>query len=241
MMGRIGVILSSWWNALLGRAEKPGLILDTAYETFTTQLFEVKKSVADVATQKFAIEKQAQNAQSDIDRLTADAEAELADGNEDLAMRILERKAQAQIRMEELVGELKELQAQQTELEAAERKLADQIADFGRQKEVKKAQFRSAAAQVKISESLTGINETGISVGRALGRINEKTDQMEARAKAIPELIKHGTLSDLASGGKAPIDREIEESRIKRDANRELEAMKGRLGITAPAESAPQK
>lgn len=240
-MNRIGVILSSWLNALLGRAEKPDLILDLAYENFQDQLIAVKQSVADVATQKFMIEKQSTDAQKEIDKLAQQAEDELADGKEDLAMRILERKAQAQIRMEELVGELQELEGQQAALEQSSRQLADQIGDFGRQKEVQKAKYRSAEARAKIGESLTGINTTGASVNRALGRINEKTDQAEARAKAIPELVKHGTLSEITSGGKDPMDREMEESRIHRDAGKELAAMKERLGIAAPAQSAVEE
>lgn len=235
-MGRIAVIIKSWFNNLIGKAERPGLILDTAYEQFVDQLYEVKASVADVATAKHQIQKMVDNAQVEVNKLEQQAQNELEDGNEELALRVLERKANAQIQLETLNAELEELKAQQSALEQNERKLADNIESFGRQKEVKKAQYRSAEAQVKIGESITGINRRGMEVGRAVGRMQEKTEQMEARAKAIPELIKSGTLTDLASGGKSQLDRELDESRVRRDAANELTAMKERLGLTAAKE-----
>jgi phage shock protein A len=245
-MKRLGVIIGSVWNSLLGRAEKPDLILDYAAEKFDDQLVEIKRAVAEVATEKWRIQEQVDDQQKRIDKLDEQARAELANGKEELALRILERKAEAQIYLEDYVEQLQGLQQRQDEVEAASRKMEDQIDTFKRKKQLTKAEYRTAEATARVGDMLTGINEQGVQVGRALGRIDEKKEILEARGKAIPELIEHGTLTDVLNRGKTSLDREMEESRVNRDANAALKAMKEQLGLPAASpqperEEAPTK
>ena len=72
-----------------------------------------------------------------------------------------------------------------------------------------KAQYSAAEAQVRIGEAATGIGEQMADTGLAIQRAKDKTEQMQARASAVDELVESGALEDFTSGGETDLDREL--------------------------------
>ena len=63
---------------------------------------------------------------------------------------------------------------------------------------------------MRIGEAATGIGEQMADTGLAIQRAQDKTEQMQARAAAIDELIESGTLEDFTSD-QTQLDRELAE------------------------------
>ena len=70
--------------------------------------------------------------------------------------------------------QIADIQSEQMKLENTERRLSAKIDEFKSRKEIIKAQYSSAEAQVKIKESVTGISEEMSDVGMALGRVRKR-------------------------------------------------------------------
>jgi phage shock protein A len=70
--------------------------------------------------------------------------------------------------------------------------------------------------------------------GLAIQRAKEKTDQMQARAAAMDELVEAGTLEDLSSG-ESQLDRELAQLASKSQVDSELAQLKKEVGAGAGA------
>jgi phage shock protein A len=110
-----------------------------------------------------------------------------------------------------LDGQVEELEAQQQTLVQREKELRDRIERFRSEKEVIKAQYTTAQAMVQIGEATTGLGKGLSDAGRAIERARDKTEQMQARAAAVDELIASGTLTDQLAPGETHVDRELAE------------------------------
>ena len=99
---------------------------------------------------------------------------------------------------------------------------------FRTQKETIKAQYSAAEAQVKIGEAATGIGEEMADTGLAIQRAQDKTEQMQARAAAVDELVDSGTLEDYTSSG-TELDRELAQISAQSQVDADLERLKGEL------------
>ncbi len=62
---------------------------------------------------------------------------------------------------------------------------------------------------MRIGEAATGIGEQMADTGLAIQRAKDKTEQMQARASAVDELVESGALEDFTSGGETDLDREL--------------------------------
>jgi phage shock protein A len=64
--------------------------------------------------------------------------------------------------------------------------------------------------------------------GLAIQRAKDKTEQMQARASAVEELVEAGTLEDFTTGGDQ-LDRELAQLASSAQVDQELEKMKAEL------------
>jgi phage shock protein A len=83
---------------------------------------------------------------------------------------------------------------------------------------------------VRIGEASTGIGDQMADAGAAIQRAQEKTEEMQARASAMDELIASGTLEDFTSGDQTQLDRELAALTSKSKVDDELEKMKAEIG-----------
>jgi phage shock protein A len=230
---RMSLVIKSKLSKLLDRAEDPAETLDYSYEQQLRLLQNVKRGVADVVTSKKRLQLQADKLEQSLVKLDTQARDALAAGREDLARQALERKTLAQSQLQDLDVQIQQLEAQQEKLTASERQLSAKIESFRSQKEVMKAQYSAAEAQVRIGEAATGIGEQMADTGLAIQRAKEKTEQMQARAGAVEELIEAGTLEDFTAGDQTQLDRELAKIAGDQQVDAELERLKAEVGAGA--------
>jgi phage shock protein A len=228
LMSRTSNVIQAWWSKLLNRAEDPSVTLDYSYERQREMLQKVKKGIADVVTAKKRLELQSQKLEIELPKLDTQARQALSAGREDLARAALERKAFAQQELQGLDGQIGDLEKQQNGLEESEKRLAAKVEAFRTQKETIKAQYSAAEAQVRIGEAATGIGDEMADTGLAIERARDKTEEMQARAAAVDELVASGTLEDYTSTG-TELDRELAQVSASQQVDQELEKLKGEL------------
>jgi phage shock protein A len=145
---RFMLIFRSKASAALDRAENPTQTLDYSYEQMLEQLQNVKRGVADVVTAKKRLELQTQSIEQNVVKLETQARQAVAANRDDLAKEALQRKAAAQQQLQGLDAQVQQLQQQQDSLIASQHQLEAKIESFRSEKEVIKAQYSAAQAQV---------------------------------------------------------------------------------------------
>jgi phage shock protein A len=213
----------------LDRAENPAETLDYSYQRQLEMLQQVKRGVADVVTAKKRLELQTQRLEQSVVKLDGQARQALAGGREDLARTALERKALAQSQLQGLDQQISQLEGQQENLVTQERRIAERVEAFRTQKEVIKAQYSAAEAQVRVGEATTGLSSELSDVGLATQRAQDKVEQMQARAAAVDELVETGALDDLSAPGTSDLDRQIAALSADAQVESELSQMKAEL------------
>src|SRR5258707_1822211 len=230
VMSRASLIVRAKVSKLLNRAENPTETLDYSYEQMQTQLQNVKRGVADVVTAKKRLELQTQKLEQNVVKLETQARQALAANREDLARQALEKKAAAQLQLQGLDEQVKQLQDQQEKLVAGQQTLETRIEGFRSTKEVLKAQYSAAEAQVKIGEAATGIGRGMEDTGAAIQRAKEKTEELQARASAIDELTSTGALEDFTAGDQTQLDRELAQISTTGQVDQDMARLKAEVG-----------
>jgi phage shock protein A len=233
LMSRASTVVKAKLSKLLDRAEDPGETLDYSYEQQLQLLQNVKRGIADVVTAKKRLQLQTEQLERSVVKLDTQARQALAAGREDLARAALERKSAVQQQLQGLDQQVQQLEGQQEKLISSEKQLSAKIESFRSQKEVIKAQYSAAEAQVRIGEAATGIGEQMADTGLAIQRAKDKTEQMQARASAVEELVAAGTLEDFTSSGESQLDRELAQLTSQSQVDSELEKMKAEVGSGA--------
>ena len=239
LMSRFSTIIKAKFSSMLNRAENPNETLDYSYEKQLQSLQNVKRGIADVVTAKKRLQLQTQQLEQNVVKLETQARQALAANREDLARQALERKSGFQQQLQQLDAQVQQLESQQEKLTANEQQLSARIEQFRSQKEVIKAQYSAAEAQVRIGEAATGIGQQMEDTGLAIQRAKDKTEQMQARASALDELVTSGQLDDLTSD-QTQLDRELSQLSSQSQVDQELAKLKAEVGSGSPAKEIEQ-
>jgi phage shock protein A len=239
---RLALIFKSKANKVLDRAEDPRETLDYSYEKQLELLTKVRRGVADVATSRKRIEIQMQQLQTSADKLQTQAQQAVQAGREDLAREALTRRAAANQQLADLQTQHAQLQGEEEKLTAASQRLQAKVDAFRTRKETIKATYTAAEAQTKIGEAMSGISEEMGDVGMAMQRAEDKTQQMQARAGAVDELIASGALDDASQplGHHDDIQAELDRMGASSDVELELAKLKGELPAGSPQAALPE-
>jgi phage shock protein A len=228
LFSRMSTIVKSKMNRILDNAEDPRETLDYSYEKQMEMLRNVKRGVIEMVTAKRRLELQAAKVQENITKLDDQARQALAAGREDLARLALQRKQASLQELQGLDQQIAGLELEQEKLTNAEQRLQAKVAAFRTKKEIIKAQYGAAQAQVRIGEALSGVSEEMGDVALAIDRAENKTEQLRARAGAIDELATAGVLEDF-SGRQDDIGRELAQLTASQNVESELAALKASL------------
>jgi len=242
---RIKLIFSSKANKMLDKVEDPGETLDYSYQKQQDLLQRVRRGVADVATSRKRVELQMTQMQGQMDKFTDAAQQALAAGREDLAREALTRKSGLQQQLTDLTTQRDQLAGEEDKLVQASTQLQARVNAFATQKETIKATYSAAQAQVQVNDAFAGLSDELGNVGQAIQSAQDKTQEMQARASAVDELLSSGALEDPTGTYKDDITRQLDAMASQSAVDSELAAMKAKMGITAgspaPAvEAAPQ-
>ncbi|MCH8207027.1 MAG: PspA/IM30 family protein [Chloroflexi bacterium] len=225
ILSRTSTIVKAKMTRLLDRAEDPRETLDYAYDKQLEMLRNVKRGVVEMVTAKRRMALQADKVRESVNTLENQARQALAAGREDLARLALQRKQTALIELEGLDQQVSNLELEQQKLTVAEERLSAKVQAFRNKKEIIKAQYSAAQAQVRIGAALGGISEEMGDVSLAVERAENKTEQLRARAGAIDELAEAGVLEDF-TGRQDDLGRELAQLTASQNVEDELAALR---------------
>ena len=238
IFSRMSMIFRAKTDQALDKMEDPRQTLDYSYQRQLELLQKVRRGVADVATSRKRVELQATQLSTQADKLTQQAQKALEVGREDLAREALSRRSGIQQQLSDLQAQHAQLQGEEEKLTRASQRLQAKVDAFRTKKETIKASYSAAEAQTRINEAFSGISEEMGDVGLAIQRAEDKTQQMQARAGAIDELLASGALDDPTGIAKDDITLELEQLASTSDVESELARMKASLGA-GPSGSTP--
>ena len=221
-------------NAALDKAEDPGQVMDYSYSKQVEQLQQLRRSIADVVTNEKRLEMQQSQLIEKTNKLDQQALQALQANREDLARMALQRKETLLVQINSYEQQLAQLKAQEEKLISMERTISARVEAFRTQKEMVKAQYNAAQAQVKINETVTGISEEMTEMNLAMQRAQDKVLTMQARANAMEALIDQGTLSEqgmLGAGSGDTLERELQKISTEQNVEAQLQAMKQQLQL----------
>ncbi len=224
-------------NAALDKAEEPGQVMDYSYSKQLEQLQQLRRSIADVVTNEKRLEMQQSQLIEKINILDHQAMQALQANREDLARMALQRKETLLVQINSYEQQLAQLKVQEEKLINMERTISARVEAFRTQKEMVKAQYNAAQAQVKINETITGISDEMTEMNLAMQRAQDKVLSMQARANAMEALIEQGTLGEqgaLGPGSGDTLDRELQKIATEQNVESQLQAMKQQLQLGGP-------
>ena len=228
VLSRMSTVVKSKMNRILDNAEDPRETLDFAYEKQMEMLKKVKRGVVEMVTTKRRIEQQASKVRENILMLDNQASQALNAGREDVARVALQRKQASLIELEGLDEQISNLELEQQKLTQSEQRLQAKVQAFRTKKEITKAQYNAAQAQVKIGAALSGLSEEMGDVSIAIERAESKTENMRAKAGAIDELAEAGVLEDF-SGWDDAVGRELAQLTADQNVEDELATLRNSL------------
>ena len=224
-------------NAALDKVEDPGQVMDYSYSKQLEQLQQLRRSIADVVTNEKRLEMQQSQLIEKINTLDHQAMQALHANREDLARMALQRKETLLVQINSYEQQLAQLKVQEEKLINMERTISARVEAFRTQKEMVKAQYNAAQAQVKINETITGISDEMTEMNLAMQRAQDKVLSMQARATAMEALIEQGTLGEqgaLGPGSGDTLDRELQKIATEQNVESQLQAMKQQLQLGGP-------
>ena len=223
-------------NSALDKAEDPGQVMDYSYSKQLEQLQQLRRSIADVVTNEKRLEMQQKETEAKVNKLGEQAKQALLVNREDLARLALQRKENLVSQLNSYEQQIAQLKAQEERLITMERNVSTRIETFRTQKEMVKAQYNAAQAQVKINEAITGISQEMTEMNLAMQRSQDKVLNMQARANALETLIEQGTLGEQGLPGSSDtLDRELRQISTEQHVEAQLQALKQQLQLGRPS------
>ena len=224
-MNRISTVIKQKASVMIDKYEDPRQALDYSYTKQIELLNKLRRDMAEVVTAKRRLEMQKAKLWDNIRTLDEQARRSIDAEREDLAKLALERKNANLMQLQGLEKQIAEMLTEQEKLEQTEKRLATKVDEFKSKKEVIKAQYSAAEAQVRIKENVTGISEEMTDIGMALNKAEEKTEKMKAKSGALDEMMNSGVLTDYTSS-KDTIEKELEQITLKGSVEEELAKLK---------------
>lgn len=236
LFSRLLTFLRIRTSAALDKVENPGQVLDYSYNKQLEQLQDLKRSIVDVVTNEKRLKLQQKQLVEKVNKLDMQAQQALKANREDLARMALQRKETLLTQLNAYEQQIAQLRSQEEKLINMERTVSARVETFRTQKEMVKAQYNAAQAQVKISENITGISREMSEMNLAMQRAQDKILTMQARANAMEAMIEQGTLSEqmLPGTGEDTLDRELQQIAAQQNVETQLQALKQQLQLDSP-------
>jgi phage shock protein A len=208
----------------MDRVEDPRETLDYAYAQQQELLRKVRQGLIEVATSKCQLELQTRQIEAKIPQLEDQARRALDAGREDLARTSLQRRETALGEISDLQRQVTEVAHEEARLTQTEQALGVRIEEFRSRRKTLSARYTAAEAQVRVNEALTGVSGELAELGMALGRAEEKTDRMQARAAALDAFIDPTSLG--LPGGPDEVEHELRRLASERAVDNQIATLK---------------
>jgi phage shock protein A len=221
ILERIGLIVKSNINALLSKAEDPEKILNQLLFDMQENYTEAKRMVTVSLADEKRLEAQMKSELAQVEDWDKKARLAVSRGADDLAREALARKNSHMQLAEGYRTEFAKQKSMVDQLTEALRALQMKIEEAKRKKDLLIARQKRAVAQKTISETMSGITDTG--AFDAFDRMEDKVDQTEAMASATTEMEQIQAGSDMDAQFRA-----LETTATVDD---QLAALKAEMGV----------
>jgi phage shock protein A len=196
ILGRVADLFQAKTTKLLNAIEDPNDTLDLSYEKMLTGLQETKQHLADVVAQQKSLERQIASADKEAAGAEDDARYAVQAGRDDLARAALVHRQRAMDGRAVIQQAHDAITPQIAKLADYQQRLEDRIERFRTQKDTMKASYAAAQAQVKVTQSLTGVGSRMGNVDASMKRAEDKMLGMRDKADAMDTLMQQGLLGD---------------------------------------------
>jgi phage shock protein A len=238
ILGRVADLFQAKTNKLLNSLEDPNDTLDLSYEKMLTGLQDTKRHLADVVAQQKSLERQIATTDAELAGAEADARLAVQAGRDDLARAALVHRQRVADSRTVLQTALDAIKPQVDKLADYQQRLEDRIERFRTQKDTMKASYAAAQAQVKVTQSLTGVGDRLGGVDASLRRAEDKMLGMRDKADAMDSLVERGLLNDPLDK-RSRTDKELADLRDTHIVDTQLDQLKAEMASQAlPAPSA---
>lgn len=240
ILGRVADLFQAKTNKLLNAIEDPNDTLDLSYEKMLTGLQDTKRHLADVVAQQKSLERQITSSDSEMAGAEADAKLAVQAGRDDLARAALVHRQRALDNRATLQAAWDAIKPQVDKLAEYQQRLEERIERFRTQKDTMKASYAAAQAQVKVTQSLTGVGDRLGGIEAPLRRAEDKMLGMRDKADAMDSLMQQGLLNDPLDK-RSRTDKELADLRDTHMVDAQLEQLKAALAnpaVEGPGEAA---
>ncbi|HEV2140865.1 MAG TPA: PspA/IM30 family protein [Candidatus Dormibacteraeota bacterium] len=227
IVDRLKVLLAKGAGVALAPAPDPRVTHLTTHQKQRALLNQVIRAGEQVAAAKERLKTTADAVRAKLPAMEESARSELRSGNESAARLALQRRQVVAGELETLERQLAEVEKEESVLAMIEQRLSGQIEAFAARQEVIKARYSAAEAQVRINEAMTGVSQDLADLTAALHRAEQTTEDMQARASAIDQLVQDGDLESLGfAAGSDAIDARYQTLGAGDEVERRLNALK---------------
>jgi phage shock protein A len=234
LFDRLSSLIKSNLNDLISSAEDPEKMLTQIIVDMRNQLAKAKQQVAAAIADEKRLRDQADSEFRMADDWEKRAMLAVQQGRDDLATQALMRQ-QEHLEHAQSLATTWETHRHETEaLKQSLRDLNDKIEEAKRKKNLLLARQRRAEAQQRISQTMSGLSDK--SAFEAFNRMEEKITNNERQLMAAKEIEEEFTGDKLSSEFK-----QLERMAGGVSADRQLSALKERMGMLSAGSAAPAK
>lgn len=206
ILSRFKTIMASNWNALVDKADDPEKTIDDLMRELTLDLGQVRAETAAVQAEERRAKRVLDECSSEIRKLRNYTEKSLQDGNEEAAVRFMERRNQLADKEAELKSDFETAAVNAASMKQIQDKLTDGLAQL----EVRQAQLKDRITAAKAQDKLnTGSSPMGGRHEEAFRAAEEKANMAYNEAMALAEL--RGSKKDDVDELFAEFERNIQE------------------------------
>jgi phage shock protein A len=231
---RIATLFKSNINDLISKAENPEKMLDQILIDMRNQLAQAKQQVASSIADEKRLRDQTDAEYKSAQDWEAKAMLAVKEGRDDLAKQALLRHTESLQHANQLEETWQAQQATVEKLKNSLRDLNDKIEEAKRKKNLLLARQRSAQAQQRIAQTMSGMSEK--SAFDAFARMEEKIASNERQIKASVEIDEEFSGDRLQSDFK-----KLERVAGSASADQQLIALKEKMGLLPPGSASPRK
>lgn len=226
--GRLGRFFKASMNTLMAPAPDPRLTFADTYGRQQVLLNSIRQAAVDLVAARARLEGQVASLGERLPGLDAQAQLAVDAGREDLARLALRRRYVAVTELRELERQISEIQVEEGRLALVEQRLAAQLESFSARQQVVAARHSAADAEMRIHEALLGVSDELADLGLALERAEQRTEEMEAHASAIDQLVGAGLLERPGNHILDPLQGSLEQHDMAEVVEKQLRELKQR-------------
>ncbi len=186
---RIVTIIKSNINDLISKAEDPKKMLEQLIIEMNQQLIQVKQEVASAIADEKKLQKEYEKAKREAEEWTKKAELAVKKGEDNLAVQALQRQETAESEAEAFEKQWVAQREAVDKLKTALTQLNAKLQEANRKKNLLIARQKRAEATQKINNTMASLSDS--SAFDTFARMEDKINQLEAKADAEAELNKH--------------------------------------------------